>query len=334
MGKKNAGTRTLPSRPQAREKAAGARRRGARSAAYALVREHRSDEADAALSRDLGLRDLLGAHISTSGSITLAPERAARLRIRAMQVFTSNQLQWRQRAIQTQEASSFKAQLRAHGVDFVCSHASYLINLASPSSLLRRRSIAALTAEARRCYNLGIPLVVFHPGAHTGSGEAVGLAKIIDAMNEITRRNGELPSLTVEITAGQGTCLGSTVEQLAEIVHSTRPTARVCIDTCHLLAAGFEFRDEASYGRTFDAIEKAIGIDRIAVFHFNDSKGDLGCRTDRHEHIGMGKIGVATFHRLMDDARFKAVPMILETPEGEAKDPMNLRRLRSRRRGA
>lgn len=276
--------------------------------------------------------DLLGAHISTAGAIELAPERAARLGIRAMQVFTSNQLQWTQKQITGEEAVSFRANLRAHGVEFVCSHASYLINLASPSAVLRRKSRVAMSAEMRRCRDLGISFLVFHPGAHLGSGEERGLARVIDAMNRLNRDGSEVPALTVEITAGQGTCLGASFDHLAEIVRSVRSGVRICIDTCHLLAAGYELRDEASYGRTFDALERAVGLDRIAVFHFNDSKGDLGCRLDRHEHIGMGKIGLATFHRLMEDDRFRRVPMILETPEGEAKDPMNLRKLRARGR--
>lgn len=276
--------------------------------------------------------DLLGAHISTAGSIELAPERASRLGVRAMQVFTSNQLQWKQKRITAASARSFKDSMRAHGVDFVCSHASYLINLASPSAAVWRRSIAAIGEEMRRCGDLGIPFLVFHPGAHLGSGVERGLARIIDAMNRLMADNGDAPALTVEITAGQGTCIGSSFDHLAEIVRGAKSRVRVCIDTCHLLASGHEFRDEASYGRTFDALERAVGLDRIAVFHFNDSKGDIGSRLDRHEHIGRGKIGLAAFHRLMDDERFRRVPMILETPEGEVKDPMNLRTLRSRRR--
>ncbi|MBI2839100.1 MAG: deoxyribonuclease IV [Acidobacteria bacterium] len=276
--------------------------------------------------------DLLGAHISTAGAIELAPGRAARLGIRAMQVFTSNQLQWNQKQITASNAASFRDRMRAHGVEFVCSHASYLINLASPSPILRRKSQAAMSAELQRCRDLGIPFLVFHPGAHLGSGEDKGLARVVDAMNRLSKGNGEIPALTVEITAGQGTCLGASFDHLAEIVRSVRSGVRICIDTCHLLAAGYELRDEASYGRTFDALERAVGLHRIAVFHFNDSKGDLGCRLDRHEHIGKGRIGLATFHRLMDDDRFRRMPMILETPEGEAKDPMNLRKLRARRR--
>ncbi len=276
--------------------------------------------------------DLLGAHISTAGSISLAPERAARLRIRAMQVFTSNQLQWKQRTVSGLEADSFRQKRKDWGVDFVCSHASYLINLASPSAGLRKRSIDVFAAEARRCHVLGIPFLVFHPGSHLGSGIERGLARLIDSLNIVASRNGEIPHFTVEITAGQGTSIGASLEHIAEIVHHVHHPMRLCIDTCHLFVAGFDFRDEVNYGRTFDSIDRLIGLDRIAVFHFNDSKGDLGSRLDRHEHIGKGKIGLKAFHRLMDDDRFLAIAKILETPEGEKKDPMNLRRLRERRK--
>ncbi|MEW6365677.1 MAG: deoxyribonuclease IV [Acidobacteriota bacterium] len=274
--------------------------------------------------------DFLGAHISTAGSILLAPERAARLGIRAMQLFTSNQLQWRQRKLSPLEVSEFKPLLQRHRIDFVCSHAAYLINLASPSPVIRRRSIAAFKAETRRCLALGIPVLVFHPGAHMGDGEEAGLARVIDALNEVVAADGEGPSLTVELTAGQGSCLGGSLDHIRQIVRSVRSRVHICVDTCHLLASGMEFRDEQNYWRTFDAIDRAVGLDRIAVFHFNDSKGDLGSRVDRHEHIGEGRIGLEPFHRIMDDQRFRCIPKVLETPDGEKKDPMNLRRLRRR----
>jgi len=248
-----------------------------------------------------------------------------------MQVFTSNQLQWKPRTVGLAEAKEFAHEMRANGIEFVCSHASYLVNLASPSSVARRRSIRAFVLEMDRCRRLGIPNLVFHPGAHMGSGIEKGVTRVIDSLNQIASRCSETVCLTVETTAGQGTCLGGSFDQIADIVRGVRARMSICIDTCHLLASGVEFRDESSYGRAFDMIDRTVGLDRIALFHFNDSKGDLGSRVDRHAHIGEGRIGVPTFHRIMDDARFRRIPMILETPEGEAMDPVNLRRLRRRR---
>ncbi len=204
-------------------------------------------------------------------------------------------------------------------------------NLASPSRVVRRRSIAAFNAEARRCIELGIPFLVFHPGAHMGSGEEAGLARAIDALNVIVANNGEIPALTVEITAGQGTCLGGSLDHLSEFVRRVRSPVRVCIDTCHLFVAGYPMDSEQSWERTLQELDATVGLRRLVAIHVNDSKKGPGSRVDRHDHIGKGRIGETAFRCLMNDPRLADIPKILETEKSEDmhEDVENMAALRS-----
>jgi deoxyribonuclease-4 len=210
-------------------------------------------------------------------------------------------------------------------------HASYLINLASPDSHLFRRSRRAFLDEAERCAALGVPYLVFHPGAHRGSGEKAGLGRIARALNWVDRRLGSAPvTLLLENTAGQGTVLGSRFEHLGWIRDRLENAERVqiCLDTCHLLAAGYDFRTPGGYRQVLASFDDLVGLARVRAFHLNDSKRGPGSRVDRHEHIGRGHIGSRPFGRLLRDPRFRGIPMIIETPKDGGMDRTNLSLLR------
>ncbi|HKQ60771.1 MAG TPA: deoxyribonuclease IV, partial [Candidatus Polarisedimenticolaceae bacterium] len=200
---------------------------------------------------------------------------------------------------------------------------------------LRELSIETLRLEIERCVQLGIPALVLHPGAHLGAGEAAGLARVAEALDRVLAR-GRLRRagirVLLELTAGQGTQLGHRFEQLAEVLAAARCAGRlgVCFDTCHALAAGYDLRTAEGYRETFDAFQRTLGLDRLAAFHLNDSRGRLGCRRDRHEHIGCGHVGREGFRRLLVDPRFAGLPMVLETPKGDdlTEDRVNLAQLR------
>jgi deoxyribonuclease-4 len=232
---------------------------------------------------------------------------------------------------------AWKAALRDSPMETMA-HDSYLINLASPDPALHRKSRQSFLDEARRCAALGIPFLVFHPGAHMGRGETSGLDRIARALDWTDRRLGGAPvTLLLENTAGQGTNLGWRFEHLAHILERVRRPERVgvCIDTCHLLAAGYDFRTEPGYRSVFGELDRRVGIERVRAFHLNDSKGDLGCRVDRHENIGKGHVGSRAFRLLLQDPRFAGVPKVLETPKAGGMDRRNLallRRLASWRR--
>ncbi|MCF8062862.1 MAG: deoxyribonuclease IV, partial [Deltaproteobacteria bacterium] len=215
-------------------------------------------------------------------------------------------------------------------------HTHYLINLASPRPGIFERSLKALAEELKRTALLGIPYVVLHPGAHVGSGERSGLKRIIGALDRVLK-GGEDPSPTIllEVTAGQGTGLGYRLEHLAEIIQGSAYGERlgVCLDTCHAYAAGYDFRDARGYSRFMEAFEREVGMERLRMFHINDSKTPLGSRVDRHEHIGAGRIGLDALARFLQDPRFAGHPFVLETPKGKDADgrdwdERNLERLR------
>lgn len=280
--------------------------------------------------------------MSVAGGLPRAVERALAHRCDAFQIFAKNASQWRGRAVPPEEVGEFRARVAAAGAPPVVSHASYLINLATPDRALGRRSIAAMADEIDRAEALGLLGVVLHPGCCTSGPEAGGLASIADALGGLLaeRRRGRTKIL-LEHTAGQGTSLGCTFEQLAAIIDALDGHARVavCLDTCHLLASGYDLVSPEGYARTFRSFGRLVGFDRLAVFHLNDSKRPLGSRVDRHEHIGRGHLGLEPFRRILNDRRFRGLPMLLETPKGEgraagpiAADPMDLRNLRTLRR--
>jgi deoxyribonuclease-4 len=215
----------------------------------------------------------------------------------------------------------------------VASHASYLVNLATNKNDLLEKSIASLVLEFERCHELGIPYVVMHPGSHGGDGVEAGLARFVAGLDRAYQNSGRAVTLLLETTAGQGTGLGSRFEEIAYIVeHSDyKDYLGVCVDTCHIFAAGYELRDAVGYARTMTELDKSIGIHRVKFFHLNDSKKELGSRVDRHEHIGHGTIGLEGFKNLLTDTRFKGLPMTLETPKSDSliEDTENLQTLRS-----
>jgi deoxyribonuclease IV len=283
-----------------------------------------------------------GAHMSVAGGLPLAVERAVVHGCEAFQIFAKNASQWRGRVLPRSEIREFRAKVNASGLRPVVSHASYLINLASTDRALRRQSLDAMADEIDRAEALGLLGVVLHPGCYTAGSEAEGLELIADGLYQLLRerRRGKTMIL-LEQTAGQGTALGSTFEQLASIIAKMNEHRRVgvCLDTCHLLAAGYDLCSPEGYASTFTRFERLVGFERLVLFHLNDSKRPLGSRVDRHEHIGQGFLGVEAFRRLVNDRRFRGLPMLLETPKTEGRSPtrvevdtldeMNLNQLRA-----
>ena len=276
----------------------------------------------------------LGAHMSIAGGVSNALDAAEAAHGNAVQVFMKSNRQWAGPQVKEEDVSRWNAQMPASGVAYAVSHASYLINLASPKDPLWEKSLAAYADELRRAHAYGIRHVVLHPGAHTGSGEEAGLQRIAAAFNRI---HTQLPDCAAVITllelmAGQGSTLGYTFAQLAQIIALVEEKARmgVCIDTCHALAAGYDFRTEEGYAAMIAEIEETIGLESVGCWHFNDSANDHGSRKDRHAHIGEGFVGVDGFRHILNDLRWDGVPMLLETPkeeDGDGKDVKNLRAL-------
>lgn len=274
-----------------------------------------------------------GAHMSTSGGLHKAFALGEQAGCDTIQIFSKNQQQWRARPLTDSDIARWKAEQARTGLGPVVVHDSYLINLASPRDDLWEKSIAAFADELERCAALGIPYLVTHPGAHTGSGEEAGLQREADALNRLFDAGvGDAVMVLLEITAGQGTCLGGRFEHLAKLIELVAHDERlgVCLDTCHMLAAGYDFRTPETYAATFDEFDRVVGMERIKIIHVNDSQKDLGSHVDRHAHIGEGCIGLEGFRSLINDPRLADVPMILETPKGKdlAEDIENLAKLR------
>jgi deoxyribonuclease-4 len=260
----------------------------------------------------------IGAHMSVAGGLPRAVERAVAHRCDALQIFTKNASQWRGRDLPRQEVRDFRLRVAAAGIHPVVSHASYLINLATTSAPLRQQSLDAMGDELDRAEALGLLGVVLHPGCHTASSEAAGLELVAESLVRLLRerRRGKTMVL-LEHTAGQGTALGSTFEQLASIIAGMagHPRVGICLDTCHLLASGYDICSPEGYAATFMQFGRLVGFDRLKAFHLNDSKKPLGSRVDRHEHIGQGCLGAEPFRRIVNDRRFRGLPMLLETPK-------------------
>lgn len=264
---------------------------------------------------------MFGSHLSIAGGLTNALTTAESLGLGTVQVFTKNQKTWTAPPLADDAVAAWAAQRDRLGFSQTVSHASYLINPASPDDDLRRKSIDLLADEVRRCVALGIPYLVMHPGAHMEAGEEVGLKRVAEALDEVRGRTPEgagVVTICLESTAGQGTSLGYKLEHLASVMEQTKePDALgVCLDTAHLWAAGYDLR-----GRKWSAFRRLIattfGVDRVKVWHLNDSKKELGSRVDRHEHIGKGEIGLTGFRGVVRDAAWREVPKILETPKGD-----------------
>ena len=276
-----------------------------------------------------------GAHMSISGGIALAFDRLAEVEGEALQIFTANQRQWQPKTPTPAEIEAFKARRRlAPGVP-VASHDSYLINLASPNPETTAKSIVAFRDELRRCAALGVEYLVAHPGSHLGEGVAAGLKRFAANLDRAFAEagTGHQVMVLLETTAGQGTNLGASFEELATIIAASAHPEQlgVCYDTCHTFVAGYDIRTPKAYAETMTEFDRLLGLERLRFFHLNDATKGLGSRIDRHAHIGQGEITVAGFRNLINDPRFADHPMVLETPKSDDlhEDRNNLKLLRS-----
>jgi deoxyribonuclease-4 len=260
----------------------------------------------------------LGAHLSISGGLPRAVDRAEASGCEALQIFTKSAGQWRARALPPEEIALFRRRVRQTRIRPVLAHNSYLINLAAADPVLRRRSVESLRDELDRAESLGLDGLVMHPGSYTAGTEAGGLRLIAEGLAEILgSRPGMKTRILLEQTAGQGTNLGHRFEHLATIIDMLGGSSRigVCLDTCHLLTAGYDICSEGGYDDTFRQFGKIVGFARLKAFHFNDSKKPCASRVDRHEHIGKGCLGLGPFRRIINDPRFAKLPMLIETPK-------------------
>jgi len=277
---------------------------------------------------------LLGAHMSIAGGVDLAPLRGQQVGCRTIQLFTKSSNQWRARPLPPEEIERFRANLQTTGIAPAAAHDSYLINLASTDPALHHKSMAAFLEELERAEALGIPYLVAHPGAHVGAGEEAGLRQVAISIRELLKRTrGYQVQAVLETTAGQGTSLGHRFEQIAAILDQIGLPERtgVCLDTCHVFAAGYDIRTPDGYASVIREFDRTVGIANLKVIHLNDSKRGLGCRVDRHEHIGKGAIGLEAFRCLVTDPCLRGLPMIIETPKDNdfvSADSRNLRTLR------
>lgn len=279
---------------------------------------------------------LFGSHLSIAGGYYKAVDTAAALGMQTVQLFTKNNNQWKGKLLADDDVRLFREAVERTGIRRPCAHNSYLINVASPDDVLWQKSIDALVDELQRAEALGLDGVVMHPGAFVGSSEEAGQRRIVTALDEVhTRTVGTRCQLWLETTAGQGTCLGHRFEQIGFVLREVRDSERlgVCVDSCHIVAAGYPLQTPAEYAATMAEFDKAIGVKRVRAWHLNDSKKPLGSRVDRHEHIGEGFLGLEPFRHIVNDPRFADIPMYLETEKGERDgeqlDAINLRTLKS-----
>ena len=277
---------------------------------------------------------LIGAHLSVAGGVDKAFGRATELDCTSFQIFTKSNRQWRAKELGAEEVERYHVQQRETGIEPVVCHASYLLNLGTPDDALWQKSIDALVIEVERCALLSIPYLVLHPGGHMKSGVEAGLVRVARALDVVHERLPQVAcKIALEITAGQGTHLGSKFEEIDAIIQGCQQQERlvVCFDTCHALAAGYEFRTPDSYEAMIAEFDQVIGLDRLKVIHVNDSQNDLDSHVDRHAHIGEGFIGLEPFGYFLNDKRLAKVPFLLETPVKD--DPgdniRNLAQLRS-----
>jgi len=259
--------------------------------------------------------------MSIEGDLYKAFERISLVKGESLQIFSKNQRQWHVPPLRTVEIKQFKEAWKNWGKGPVAVHDSYLINLANPDTKKSNRAVGAFAEEINRAGLLSIPYLVMHPGSHVGAGIEQGLKHLTENLDRAFEKATVASAVMVllETTAGQGTGLGSSFEELAYIISHSKYSDRlgVCFDTCHTFAAGYDISTQKGYSKTFSDFESIIGLDRLKFFHLNDSKKELGSRVDRHEHIGKGKIGLAGFKLLMNDPRFAEHPMVLETPKAK-----------------
>jgi deoxyribonuclease-4 len=264
-------------------------------------------------------RPLLGAHMSIAGGVSQAIARGIETGCECVQIFTKSSRQWAAKPYTTEEIDSFRGALRDSSVRTVVAHDSYLVNLGAPDEKLRRKSVAAFIDELERCDQLGVPYLISHPGAHVGAGEEAGIRTIALSLDEAHKAcPGYNVKIALEITAGQGSNLGYRFEQMARIFDAVAENdrLRLCFDTEHAFAAGYDLRTDEGYERTFEELDRYIGLKRLVAFHINDSMKPFHSRVDRHEHIGKGHLGLEPFRRVVNDPRFAGIPMCLETEPG------------------
>lgn len=276
---------------------------------------------------------LIGCHISIAGGVENAPIHGGELGCDAIQIFTANQMQWRGSPISEESKSKYMEGLKNHRIKQVVTHDSYLINLGSPDPAKLAKSRKAFIEEMDRSEFLNIPYIIFHPGSHMGRGDDYALKTIAESLDYVIESRANYKSiLLLENTAGQGTNVGYKFEQIRSIIDKCSYPDRlgVCFDTCHAFAAGYDIVSEEKYRETFKKFDKIIGLDRLRVFHINDSKRELGSRIDRHACLGEGLIGWEFFYELINDERFAELPMILETPGGNEIFAREIATLKSR----
>jgi deoxyribonuclease-4 len=272
--------------------------------------------------------------MSIAGGLHLAFTRIRKVRGEALQIFLSNQRQWKTPPLTSEMLQDFRLQWENSQPMFVAAHDSYLINLAAPDRTTVEKSVTAFADELVRAAALEIPFLITHPGSHRGQGVEAGLERFVHSLDSaISLSRTSTVSVLIETTAGQGTNLGSRFEEISFILRQSKYGDRlgVCFDTSHAFAAGYDLRTPETYDGTFSLFDQIIGLQRLKFFHLNDSKRPLGSRVDRHEHIGKGEIGLEGFRLLLNDPRFRHHPMVLETPKGKdlKEDKKNLRVLRS-----
>jgi deoxyribonuclease-4 len=273
--------------------------------------------------------------MSIAGGLSNAVRRGVAARCGVIQIFLKNQLRWAGPRLDDGEAGGFRRALATSGLRAACAHANYLINLATPEPDERARAVATLVDELERAERLGLPFVVLHPGSHRGVGAAAGLGQLARSLDEVAARTaGWKVRVALENTAGAGHVLCARAEELRETLDRVRQPERLvlCLDTCHLFAAGYDIRTPRKLSAVLDEFDRLVGLERVAAFHLNDSKAGLGARLDRHENIGAGRIGLPAFRYLVTHPRLAALPMVLETPKRNDGDARNLATLRALRR--
>jgi deoxyribonuclease-4 len=285
----------------------------------------------------------IGAHMSVAGGVTKAVDRAVVHGCEALQIFAKNASQWRGKPLDPADVRLFRRRIEQTGITPVVSHASYLINLATTFPALREQSIAAFIDELDRAHALGLLGVVIHPGTCTAGSDDAALGLIADAIRQAFAARPRRPTMVLlEHTAGQGRTLGYRFEHLGAIIEQLNGSSRigVCLDTCHLVASGYDIVSETGYRATFTEFDRLVGIDRLKVFHGNDSKKPCGSRVDRHEHIGQGCLGEEPFRRILHDRRFAGLPILIETEKSKGSekagtivtDPLDVKNLGTLRR--
>lgn len=272
----------------------------------------------------------IGFHVSIHGSISDSVDRATALGCNTFQIFTRNPRQWHSTKISPQNAKAFSNKVKKHKIDPIFAHMPYLPNLASPKDEVYKKSVKTLTSELGRCNQLQIPFLVTHLGSHLGEGMQTGFNRLIEGINQSLNNSNTTVMLLLENTAGTKNSMGSTFENIQHIIeHLTHPErVGVCFDTSHAFAAGYDLRTEEAVKETIKKIEESVGFEKVKLVHLNDSKGDLNSRIDRHDHIGLGKIGEEGFRNVLA-SRLGGLPLIMETPkDARRNDVGNLKKVK------